>query len=208
MLTLLAAILALVYLIGFARAAPSLAKSLIKTGSVALLAVAPLAAGGPGWLVVALLFCALGDWLLADGREGAFMAGVGAFAAGHISYVALFLTRPEADVARIGDLWWLVLALAILGLVMARTLWAKAGAMRGPVMGYVPVILSMGVAVLALPLGLMHLAAALFILSDTVLASDLFLLAKNHAARRVTPYVVWLTYWGAQMLFVVAFARF
>jgi len=38
------------------------------------------------------------------------------------------------------------------------------------------------------------------------LAVEKFLLSEGHAARRVTPYVVWSLYWGAQAGFFAAFA--
>jgi uncharacterized membrane protein YhhN len=61
----------------------------------------------------------------------------------------------------------------------------------------------MGLAALGLPeaRSLSLIAAILFIVSDTVLAFELFMLPEKSAARRATPYLIWVTYFAAQFLF-------
>lgn len=210
--TRVATLLAVLYLLLFCYRAASWPKTLVKTGAVLALALASWLAEGPTGLLLALLLCALGDYLLSRPSETAFMAGVGAFAAGHIAYVALFLGHVAANPQALLALpnLAIIAALAGLGIVMVRLLWPRAGDLRGPVMVYIPVILSMGVAVLTLPLDhplvLAHLAALLFILSDMTLSLELFVLPAGHALRRVAPFVVWSTYWSAQALFFLAFA--
>lgn len=204
-----AAACALAYLALTTHAA-SAHRTLLKTGSVALLALLTAFHGGPVLLAVALGLCALGDALLSRETEATFMAGIGAFAAGHLAYVALFLTHPASDAAAIADHPALIAALALLGIVMALLLWPRAGDLKGPVMAYIPIILGMGVAVLALPdTGPMRLAlpaALAFIASDLILATEKFLLPAGHPALRATPYLVWPLYWGAQVGFAAAFA--
>ncbi|NDW47370.1 lysoplasmalogenase [Ruegeria sp. PrR005] len=202
-----AAACALAYLALTARPT-SLTRSAVKTASVALLALMVLAAGGPVLLVLSLALCALGDWLLSRETEATFMAGVGAFAAGHLAYVALFLTHAASETARLAAEWPLVAALAVLGLVMASLLGPRAGALKGPVLAYIPIILGMGLAALTLPqsgmLAWVLPAAAAFIASDMILATEKFLLPPGHPALRLTPYLVWPLYWGAQMGFALA----
>ncbi|KUJ85643.1 hypothetical protein AVO45_01230 [Ruegeria marisrubri] len=185
-------------------------RTLLKTGSVALLALLTAYHGGPALLAVALGLCALGDALLSRETEATFMAGIGAFAAGHLAYVALFLTHEASDPSAIATHPAPIAALALLGVVMALLLWPRAGDLRGPVLAYIPIILGMGVAVLALPeAGPMRLAlpaALAFIASDLILATEKFLLPAGHPALRVTPYLVWPLYWGAQAGFAAAFA--
>lgn len=178
-------------------------RSVVKTGAVAGLAVAAI--GGPGMLVVALAFCALGDWLLSRDGDAAFMAGIGAFAVGHLAYIALFLLHPLADGGRIlgTPQIWIAAGFVVLGLVMAWQLGARAGALRGAVLGYIPIILGMGVAALALPgPGWVLLAACAFVASDLVLASEKFIWAEERAW---APYVIWVLYWGAQAGFYLSF---
>lgn len=204
-----AALLSAVYFVGFCYRGPSAAKSLTKTGAVALLALLAWLGGGPLWLCVALSLSALGDYLLARGQESAFLAGVGAFAAAHLAYVVAFLAHPLADLslAFAGGRLVLMLALIALGIVMAVLLFRRAGEMRYAVVAYVPVILSMSVAALSLPfdgpLSLILPGALLFLTSDLILAIEEFLLPEDHRVRRVTPFLVWPSYWGAQLLFVM-----
>lgn len=188
-----------------------LLRSATKTIAVAALALAAAMAQAPVMLVVALALCALGDFLLSRDGDGAFMAGIAAFAAGHLAYIALFLLHPLAELSHIGGFPQILIAgmFIVLGLVMARLLAPRAGALKGPVLGYIPIILGMGVAVLALPdsgLGWALIAALAFITSDLVLASEKFLLSEGHPALRWTPYVVWPLYWGAQAGFFLVFA--
>lgn len=207
-LTGAAACCALAYL-PLAPRPESLLRSCIKTASVALLALAALLAQAPWPLVLALSFCALGDWLLSRPGDRAFMAGVGAFAAGHMGYVALFLSRPDANPDRLADSpqIWIALGLVLFGLAMARKLAPRAGDLRLPVLIYIPIILAMGVAALTLPTATPVLPAALaFIASDTVLAAEKFLWPAGHPALRWTPLTIWPLYWGAQAGFLLAFA--
>ncbi|UWR79117.1 lysoplasmalogenase [Phaeobacter inhibens] len=208
-----AALLALLYL-GLTARPPSALRSLSKTLAVLLLAVAAWLGAGPLLLTLALGLCAVGDFCLSREGEGAFMAGVGAFAAGHLVYISLFLGQGDSDFARLIQLPQLVgvLVLAVAGLAMVRLLAPRAGALKGPVLAYVPIILGMGLAALTLPLGggltglaLVLPAAVAFMASDIVLAFETFVLAEDHPARRVTPYVVWPLYWGAQAGFLLAF---
>ncbi|MFT7593554.1 MAG: putative membrane protein YhhN [Paracoccaceae bacterium] len=187
-------------------------RSIIKTLSVALLALAAASGQGPMLLVTALALCALGDWLLSRDGDTAFMAGIAAFAAGHLAYIALFLTHPLTDTARLGQSphIWAVAGFVLLGGGMAMVLAPRAGVLRLPVLGYIPIILGMGVASLALPVQGALIwalpAAVAFVTSDLVLAAEKFLLPDGHVARRVTPHVIWPLYWGAQAGFYAAFA--
>lgn len=206
-LMMVAAGLATSYWIAHCYREPSVKRSVIKTLSVVLLLAAAWIGHGPALLLVALGLCALGDFLLSRPGETAFMAGVGAFAAGHIAYVALFLTTSGAALDRLGAAWPSLLGLAILGCVMAVILWPRAGALRGPVMAYIPIILAMGAAAQVLPV--QHhdarTAAFLFIASDLILALEMFVLAEGRW-KRIAPFAVWPLYWLAQALFTLSFA--
>ncbi|MDV7142495.1 lysoplasmalogenase [Tropicimonas sp. TH_r6] len=183
-------------------------KTRVKTASTALLALAALAAGAPVWLTLALGLGALGDLMLSRDGERAFLAGLIAFAAAHLAYLGLFVTNGQAAAANLSGQTLPILLLLGFGATMARLLWPATGALRGPVMGYVAIILAMGLGALALPPGasaLPLIAAFCFIASDAILAAELFLLPEGHPARRATPFAIWLLYWSAQALFLVAF---
>jgi len=204
----LAAVCAAIYLIWFCYRPSSLLKTGVKTASVLLLAVAVGAANAPVILIVALILCAAGDFFLSLDGERSFLTGVAAFAAGHIAYIALFLSQPASEVAHVP-----VFAIAILivfAAAMMVLLYRHAGALRVAVLGYVPVIAGMGLAAMTLPamgpLWLALPAAILFMASDTVLATELFLLRPDHSLRKITPFVIWAFYWAAQLGFLLAFA--
>lgn len=204
-----AAACALAYLPLTARPAGTL-RSVLKTGSVALLALIAMFSATPWPLVLALSCCAVGDALLSRETEATFMAGIGAFAAGHLAYIALFLTYPVSDAGLILDKPAIFWPLILLGIVMATLLAPRAGDLRAAVLVYVPVILCMGIAALALPdTGALRWAlpaAIAFIVSDLILATERFLLPAGHPVLRLTPYMVWPLYWGAQAGFLIAFS--
>lgn len=194
------------YLVGFCWRPASLMKSAVKTAAVAPLAAAALLTPAGVPLALALGLCTLGDLLLSRDSETAFLSGVGAFAVGHVAYIALFLTHPAADVGRISP--GVALALILFGMAMMVALFFRAGPLRWTVVAYVPIIVFMGFAALSLPqtgaLVLVVPAAFAFMLSDTVLAAELFFLSAGHPVRRITPFVVWGTYWIAQFGFLLS----
>ncbi len=185
------------------------ARTVLKTASVALLAVIAALEGGAMLLIVALALCAVGDALLSRESEATFMAGIGAFAAGHIAYIALFLSHPASAADLILDRPGIFWSLILLGVVVITILPPRAGDLKVPVLIYIPIILGMGISVLSLPpTGMLvwALPAALaFIASDLVLATEEFLLPPNHPALKLTPYAIWPLYWVAQAGLLIAF---
>lgn len=192
-LTFCGGALALVYLIRFAGAEVSGAKSGIKALSVLSLALAGERAGAPAAVVAGLGLGALGDFWLSRGGDRAFLAGMGAFGAGHLAYAAAFVA---AGAAMPGHAW--LAALGVLGLWAMLWLAPRAGALVWPVRGYILVILAM--AALAAGLadhGLARAGAAAFVLSDLILAVELFVL-RDERRKRIAQRVLWPLYWGAQ----------
>lgn len=192
-LSLVGGLLALLYLIRFAGAAPSGAKSRVKLGSVAALAVAAPFAGAPGPVAAGLALGALGDLCLSRPGARAFLAGMAAFAGGHLAYAAAFL-GAGADWP--GVLW--TLALAGLGLWALLWLAPRADGLVGPVRGYVLVILIMAALGAGLPgHPLARLGAAAFVASDLLLALEMFVLREGRV-KRIAQRLLWALYWGAQ----------
>ena len=180
----------------------------VKTASTGLLALAVLAypLGDWFWLVaLGLALGALGDLFLALGGIARFLAGVAAFGVGHLAYAGGFLLRSGdlgldgVSGAEIGAL------VALGGLVASTEIWLapRTGALRQPVRVYVGLIGLMGVAAVLLPAhpgqGVLRLGAGLFILSDLMLAGQLFV-AKGAAARRWLALTLWPAYWAGQAL--------
>ncbi|WP_371228726.1 lysoplasmalogenase [Roseovarius sp. 2305UL8-3] len=204
----LAALLAALYLVWFCFRPSSLLKTCVKTASVLLLVVAAALVNAPVALIVALALCAIGDFFLSLEGERSFLAGVAAFAAGHIAYIVLFISHPASDSA--GVPVWAIAVLFLFAAIMMALLYRHAGSLRFAVLAYVLVIAGMGVAAMSVPssgaLWLALPAALMFMASDTVLATEMFLLRSDHPLRKVTPFIVWALYWLAQLGFLLAFA--
>lgn len=155
----------------------------IATGTAALQhatkpALMPLLAGyvaaraehAPKLLVPALAFSTGGDVLLQLGSEAAFLAGMGSFAAAHICFVTMFVKLGAlADRRRTVIL---ALAYGAAWAVMISQLWPGLGELRLPVAVYSLLLAS--TAVSSAGLGWRTgLGGALFLLSDTLIATDL-----------------------------------
>ena len=101
----------------------------------------------PWLLFLAMSLCAIGNTLTSRETETMFMVGNGAFAAGNLTYVALFLAPPTSDSA-------LILTRPVifrLLLVLATRFTLRAGNLKSPVPAYIPIILGIAFTVLALP---------------------------------------------------------
>jgi len=190
---------AILFTLGFCYRPPSLAKSIIKTTSTLLLALISWYLAGQWALTSALLFGALGDLMLSRTGDRAFLIGLVSFALAHLFYAGLmFLIGTGTSFTA-----WILLV--IFGAVMARLLFPNTGELRWPVMGYIAIIVVMGIAAFGTGDPIITLAAVLFIGSDAVLSAELFLLPATATARKVTPFVIWTLYWGAQALFLYGF---
>ncbi|PCH93418.1 MAG: lysoplasmalogenase [Rhodobacteraceae bacterium] len=208
---MLAALCAVLYLLGFCYRATSGRKTIVKTTSVAALAVVTLLVQTPIWLSIALIFCALGDYYLSRKDQANFLKGVGAFAVGHLFFIVLFLQDPLSELTRIGQTTQLaaLLFLVVMSLIMLGRLWPRTGDLRHAVAGYICIITGMGIAVATLPWQGNYIyiigGAVLFILSDLVLSTEVFILPADSRLRKITPFVVWSFYWTAQFLITAGF---
>ena len=177
--------------------------SVVKTISTAALALAGLAMGAPGLVVAGLALGSAGDFALSRPGTRWFLAGMGAFALGHLAYVAAFLGGFGAGSAP-GPMGWAIIA-ALLALVLSTEVWLAphTGALRWPVRGYGLVIGAMAVAAVLLPTGpgqdAMRAGAALFLASDLILAVRMFRLI-DAAAQGLAGRLLWPLYWGGQAL--------
>ncbi len=191
------------------RAAPSKTRMLYKTLSTALLACfAALRAGRTSLLVPALALGALGDAFLAWPGEANFLAGLGSFLVAHLFYVALFAGlgggRPqiEADTWRQG----VAAAMMLLAPGMAAVLMPRvAGALRAPILIYTATILTMVLAVLTVRSETIVVGGVLFALSDSILATEEFVVARESGHRPWMQHAVWILYYSGQFLIAAGF---
>lgn len=187
---------------------PSRAKTIVKTSSILVLCLASYLLSGPIWLTVALGFCALGDYFLAQGSERSFMMGIAAFALGHLGCGVAFLTHSNANWAGASGMF--VPILIAMAIAMMAYLYPRAENLKAPIMIYIPIIVSMAIAATALPrigpLALVIPGALLFLFSDFIISLEKFALTKVSSLRKFTPFLVWSTYWVAQLLLLLGLA--
>jgi uncharacterized membrane protein YhhN len=196
------------WLVYAAREVKGTAGVVVKTASTALLAGLALAMppGGWFWLIpLGLALGALGDLFLALGGMRLFLAGVAAFGLGHLAYAGAFLWR-SGELGYDGLAGAELATLAVLvALLLSTEVWLapRTGELRQPVRGYVGLIGVMGVTAVLLPAhpgqALLRLGAELFILSDLLLAMQLFVV-KDQRWRRVLALTLWPAYWTGQAL--------
>ncbi|MFD1796256.1 lysoplasmalogenase [Paracoccus aurantiacus] len=195
----LAAMLALGYEIwGAASERPGPRASAAKTGATALLGLAGLANGAPALVVLGLFCGALGDFFLTRRGDRAFLAGMAAFAAGHLLYTMWMFTPANAAHA----LW--AAPLLALALSTERWLLPRTGDLTGAVRAYIWIIAAMGAA--AMTLSPVHIpaltGAVLFVMSDLLLALRLFV-ASAVRAQRMLSLALWPLYWLGQALILI-----
>ena len=98
---------------------------------------------------------------------------------------------------------------AAVSLVLAHLLWPRSGPLRWPVLGYVGIIAAMAISSLFVPEPFARpviAAAFLFVLSDSLIATERFLINVAPAPRWLPP-AIWLPYWLAQFFFCIGIAR-
>jgi uncharacterized membrane protein YhhN len=169
----------------------------LATTAILLIAALMPEAVGPFYqaaIVAGLALSLLGDVCLMFSGERWFVAGLASFLLAHLAYSAGFVTRWQAGWLAI---LWLIVYLAV-GVGMGRLILPYASRLRGPVAAYVLAILTMawlgaGVSVTA------GLGAALFVVSDGLLAYDRFVRPFPHAR-----LFVLTTYWLAQWLIALS----
>ncbi|WP_226553081.1 lysoplasmalogenase [Celeribacter naphthalenivorans] len=181
--------------------APTLWRSGIKTIPLSLFALLAFLHGGSSWLIFGLVLSALGD--LALSREGKrhFLIGLVSFALAHLCYVFLFW-------AKLDTLFWPGIVL-LAGVALSTEFWLAphTGALRAPVRVYVLLISVMTVLALSLPetWRLASLGAVLFLLSDLILAIQLFRMTPGTRAARRAGYLLWTLYICGQGAILLAF---
>ncbi|WP_193174689.1 lysoplasmalogenase [Oricola nitratireducens] len=199
---LFAVLLAIIYLLYGSRRASWL-KVAAKTLSVVLLAVLSVIQNAPWLLTLGLALCAAGDFFLAveDRSERFFLAGLVAFLLGHIAYIVLFSMLPETAATLPVWLRTAIIAVVIfVALAMAAMLWQAAGNLRWPVMIYIMAVVAMASSAVTNGGGLITAGALSFMASDTILATERFMMKPDAPGRAFTGPAVWITYFAAQLL--------
>lgn len=190
-----------------ARDAPMLKRIFKPAASIAfvLLALASGAMQSPFGLAIlgGLVLCAIGDILLIPKGAATFLAGMGAFAAGHAAYIGAFAVGGvEFSLAALAG----GAVVAAAGMILVSTLWRTLGSFRAPVIAYTVIIAVMVAAAMAHftaapgpEAGILVAAAAGFAVSDISVALDRF--GKAAFINRLWGLPL---YYAAQILFALS----
>ena len=150
------------------------------------------------WLIIGLILCMVGDFTLQW-----FIIGLLFFLSGHIAYIIAFLSTANNSRPI-----WITLLITGHALLMIYFI-AFAVYQRGDtilaiaIVGYISVILTMGLTAFRTGNSLAIRAALLFIISDSVLSIDRFIISLDMAH-----IIVMFTYYSAQLLFVLSLSRY
>ena len=156
------------------------------------------------WVV---LFAWLGDIALSKDGDRWFLAGMASFGLAHLFLIAVFF---DLGMSWEATRWPGVVALQALAALMALILWRTAGALRAPVLAYLGIICAMGLSGLTIASGSPRVddtvlwGLGLFILSDTLLALQVFVAPKRPVWQVPLSLAVWPTYYLAMVSFAAA----
>lgn len=198
-------ILSVIYGALFCYRPPSLIKTVVKVAATGLLTLWVYRLGGPFLLVTALAFGTIGDGFMSGDPRKWLLAGLLAFFAGHVAYLALFMTTPHTPMT--GTTLFIACAVFVFSAGFVAYLWKFLGEMRWPVVAYTAVIALMGATAARLDMGTQYvvIGAAMFIASDVLVALETFTIDHESRIRRVTSPVLWALYYGGQALIAYGF---
>jgi uncharacterized membrane protein YhhN len=180
------------------------------------LAAAFASIGAPWVVLLALAAAAIGDFVLAFDNKAVLPLGILAFLICQLSYLYIFWTHNFAMYGERGATFepaWLRYAPMVLVVATAigflSWMGPKLGAMAVPVIVYSIAICAMACAAFLLPWrGWPAMVGVVsFLTSDFVLSAELFRLAPDAPARRITVPVVWWTYVAGQVLIAWGLVR-
>jgi uncharacterized membrane protein YhhN len=140
--------------------------SISKCFIAPLLAVWVLEQRGPRLLVVALLFCFLGDLFLEF--DDLFIVGMAAFAAGHIAFITFFVQRGALNRLRARP--WILAVYVVAAIGMVAWCWGglEAG-LRPPIPAYAALLVGTASTSLATDVRA-GVGGMLFLVSDGIIA--------------------------------------
>ncbi|RDA89364.1 hypothetical protein CP532_6195 [Ophiocordyceps camponoti-leonardi (nom. inval.)] len=194
------------------RSPPSHARTIYKTASTALLSC--LAASGPSpspLVVAALVLSSAGDAFLSWSGQEAFLRGLGSFLVAHLLYCVV-LWRSGDGIRADDDLGWRrsVAALSVVAApAMSFALLPRVGpALRLPIVLYCTAILSMLLGAVTVRGSQVAIGAVLFATSDSLLATEQFLLDPESRHCVWMQYAVWALYYSGQLLIVTGLPRY
>ena len=149
-------------------------------------------------IIIALIFCAFGDYTIQW-----FIIGLSCFLVGHLFYIRAFLSTKETS-----SPLWITICLSIYGVAMM--IWIGGSLFKEEnyilalaVVLYIIVILIMGWSSFRTGSKLAIFGALLFIISDSILAINKFMFPVTYSHQ-----LIMLTYYGAQILIALSISKY
>lgn len=200
----LGAAAAAIYGLFYLRRRESLTRAALKALFMVALTAAFQSIGAPWIVLLALAAAAIGDFVLAFDNKAILPLGILAFLVCQCGYLFFFWAHRETGAALEPSVFRYGAMALILATAVGFLAWMgpKLGLMAAAVIPYSIAICAMACAAFLLPWRgwPAMLGVASFLTSDFVLSAELFRLAPDSPARRVTAPVVWWTYAAAQVL--------
>lgn len=149
---------------------------------------------------VGLLFSGIGDIVLELDRANYFVYGLAAFLVAHLFYIAAFVKGMQIK----GPRTLAALAIVAYGVIIGYLLTPKLGDMLVPVVAYLVVIIVMGIFAClgAANHWLVIIGACFFILSDSIIAVNRFLIPVYAAS-----WWIMISYYTAQFFITTGASR-
>jgi len=196
------------YAAKFLHLPPSTTRTIAKTMPVSLLAFSSFISGQPVELTAAIALSAMGDAWLAGKGEQRFIAGLGCFLLAHLAYVWVMWHLRDPTVSTI-ILGLAIIATVALAYLVLSHLWPHLGKLKIPVILYTIAIVLMANSAISTAISFpLILGVALFLISDTVLAHETFVMNRFDPNRRFTADIIWNFYFFGQALIVATFLYF
>lgn len=203
MLSVSAAILFLIIM----RLPTSLPRAVVKTLSIAALGALAYAQDAPIALVAALALSAAGDFFLAFDGERNFKTGLPGFLLAQLALAVLFVSSFDGGMGLlIAHPWRIILAALVVfhSFRLALKLWLLLPSSLGwLIVAYALIITITGLSALAYTPLLIVVGAITFIVSDTLIAYERFLLDTSVNQHPWVSPAVWVTYYMAQLVITI-----
>lgn len=200
-----AGILAAMIYLPMSEDRPNWPRSIVKTLPLIFFAYAAWESGHGAFLVAGLFLSALGDLALSRQGQSAFLLGLASFALAHLLYIFHFIVLAgalpfEAFVVNPA------MAVFLIAYAVMAEVWLVpyAAGLRLAVRVYIVLITLMGIAALAMPIGLAFVGAAFFIASDTLLALQMFRMTEENPLSGRIGWAVWISYIAGQAMIMTA----
>ncbi len=181
---------------------PSLLKTIVKTIALGVIAFWAFVTQASLLLALALTTSSAGDAALAVPGEHRFLVGLCSFAIAHVFYILLFSRKVEGF--NFNTFIMSGITFSVLALSTGWWLLPYTGDLMIPVAIYIILIATMG-GMAAQVGGWVMVGALAFILSDILLAIQLFRLAELSPLQLPVSVLLWALYYCGQMLIFLSF---